>query len=50
LGRARESTPDIRLAYGGLAEVDTPEFWFAMQVAVICGFCTAINAGLKEKM
>lgn len=47
----------FRPAFGGTAEVDTPEFWFAMQAAMIAGFCTAypvnwmlIRAGLKEKM
>jgi hypothetical protein len=36
---------------------DTPEFWFMMQVAMLCGFATAypvnwwlIRAGLKERM
>jgi len=43
--------------YGGPAPVDTPEFWFAMQIAMLCGFCTAypvnwllVRAGVKEKM
>lgn len=47
----------FRPLYGGTAEVDTPEFWFAMQAAMIAGFCTAypvnwllIRAGVKEKM
>lgn len=47
----------FRRQFGGLAEVDTPEFWFAMQIAMICGFATAypvnwllVKAGLKEKM
>lgn len=47
----------FRGAYGGTADVDTPEFWFAMQIAMICGFCTAypanwllVRLGLKEKM
>ncbi len=38
-------------------EVDTVEFWFMMQIAMICGFVTAfpvnwwlIRTGLKEKM
>ena len=36
---------------------DTPEFWFMMQIAMLCGFATAypvnwwlIRAGLKEGM
>jgi len=36
---------------------DTVEFWFMMQIAMICGFLTAcpvnwwlIRAGIKEKM
>ena len=43
--------------FGGKAEVNTPEFWFAMQAAMIAGFVTAypvnwwlIRAGIKEKM
>jgi hypothetical protein len=47
----------FRRAFGGIAEVNTPEFWFAMQVAMLCGFCTAypvnwllVRAGMKEKM
>ena len=38
-------------------EVNTPEFWFMMQLAMLCGFATAypvnwwlIRKGLKEKM
>ena len=38
-------------------EVATPEFWFAMQIAMLAGFATAfptnwwlIRKGLKEKM
>ncbi|OYY79665.1 MAG: hypothetical protein B7Y43_00975 [Sphingomonas sp. 28-62-20] len=44
-------------AYGGIAEVNTPEFWFLMQLAMLGGFATAyptnwwlIRAGVKEKM
>ncbi len=47
----------FRPAYGGLAEVNTPEFWFLMQAAMLCGFVTAypvnwwlIRIGVKEKM
>lgn len=47
----------FRPAFGGTAEVDTPEFWFAIQAAMIAGFCTAypanwllIRGGVKEKM
>ena len=47
----------FRAAYGGLAKVDTPEFWFAMQIAMLAGFCTAYpvnwwlaKSGIKEKM
>ena len=46
-----------RNAFGGIAEVNSPEFWFAMQLSMLAGFCTAypvnwilIRAGLKEKM
>ena len=42
---------------GTRLRVDTVEFWFMMQIAMICGFLTAspvnwwlIRAGLKEKM
>lgn len=27
--------------FGLRATVDTPEFWFAMQIAMVAGFCTA---------
>lgn len=47
----------LRPVYGGIAQVDTPEFWFIMQVAMICGFATAypvnwwlIRIGVKERM
>lgn len=47
----------FRLSFGGLAPVASPEFWFAMQVAMLAGFCTSypinwglIRAGVKEKM
>jgi hypothetical protein len=43
--------------YGHIAAVDTPEFWFAMQLAMLAGFATAypinwwlIRNGLKEAM
>ena len=43
--------------FGTRAEVDSFEFWFAMQIAMICGFATSypvnwwlIAAGLKETM
>ncbi len=43
--------------FGHHAEVNTPEFWFAMQLAMLCGFATAypvnwwlIRTGIKEKM
>ena len=42
---------------GHRAEVDTPEFWFMMQIAMIAGFATAypvnwwlIRSGIKEEM
>lgn len=47
----------FRPLFGGFAAVNTPEFWFAMQIAMIAGFCTSfpvnwllIRAGVKEKM
>jgi hypothetical protein len=43
--------------FGGMAPVDTPEFWFAMQIAMLCGFLTSypvnwflLRAGVKEEM
>ncbi len=43
--------------YGGVAEVATPEFWFAMQIAMLAGFATAypvnwwlIRTRWKEQM
>jgi len=47
----------FRPAFGHVAEVNTPEFWFAMQLAMLAGFCTAypvnwllIRSGVKERM
>lgn len=47
----------FRLAYGGIAKVASPEFWFAMQLAMLAGFATSypvnwwlIDSGAKEKM
>ena len=47
----------FRPAYGALAPVGSPEFWFLMQLAMLAGFCTAypvnwwlVRAGLKERM
>lgn len=47
----------LRHAYGRIAAVDTPEFWFAMQLAMLAGFATAypvnwwlIRRGFKEAM
>ncbi|WP_336598778.1 DUF4396 domain-containing protein [Paraburkholderia bengalensis] len=44
-------------AYGGIAKVASPEFWFAMQLAMLAGFATSypvnwwlIRLGVKEKM
>jgi hypothetical protein len=44
-------------AYGGPATADSPEFWFVMQLAMLCGFVTSFPAnallikfGLKEAM
>ncbi|KVC20395.1 hypothetical protein WI69_08965 [Burkholderia diffusa] len=43
--------------YGGIAPVDSPEFWFAMQLAMLAGFATSypinwwlVRTGIKEKM
>lgn len=43
--------------FGVRAEVNTPEFWFAMQIAMLAGFVTSypvnwwlLRVGLKEKM
>jgi hypothetical protein len=47
----------FRPLYGGLAQADSPEFWFVMQLAMICGFATAypmnwllVRTGVKERM
>ena len=47
----------FRPAYGGIAEVASTEFWFAMQLAMLGGFATSypvnwwlIRAGVKEWM
>jgi len=44
-------------AYGGVANVASPEFWFAMQLAMFAGFAASypvnwwlIRAGVKENM
>ena len=44
-------------AYGATAKVNQPEFWFAMQIAMLFGFATSypvnwllLRAGVKEKM
>lgn len=43
--------------FGGIAPVDSPEFWFAMQIAMLAGFATSypmnwwlIRIGVKERM
>jgi len=47
----------FRPRYGGLAPVASPEFWFAMQIAMLAGFATSypvnwllVRAGWKEQM
>ncbi|APA88144.1 DUF4396 domain-containing protein [Paraburkholderia sprentiae WSM5005] len=47
----------FKRAYGGIAMVASPEFWFAMQLAMFAGFATSypvnwwlIRSGVKEKM
>jgi hypothetical protein len=47
----------FRRGYGAPLAVNTPEFWFIMQIAMLCGFVTAypvnwwlIRAGWKERM
>ncbi|MGH9466217.1 MAG: DUF4396 domain-containing protein [Terriglobales bacterium] len=47
----------FRPAFGALAPVASPEFWFAMQLAMLAGFLTSypvnwilIRSGLKERM
>ena len=47
----------FRRVLGVKLEVDTPEFWFMMQIAMLCGFATSypvnwwlLKAGIKEKM
>jgi MFS family permease len=43
--------------FGHISQVETPEFWFAMQLAMVAGFTTAyavngwlIRVGIKERM
>ena len=47
----------FRPLIGKPVDVNTPEFWFAMQIAMLCGFATSypvnwwlIEAGIKERM
>ena len=47
----------FRIGFGTELEPTSPEFWFMMQVAMICGFVTSypvnwwlIRTGIKEKM
>lgn len=47
----------FRRAYGTSAAASTPEFWFAMQLAMLCGFGTSFPAnawllrrGIKQEM
>jgi hypothetical protein len=47
----------FRPLIGRMLDVNTPEFWFTMQLAMLCGFVTGypvnwwlIEAGIKEKM
>ncbi len=47
----------FRPLLGKPIEVNTPEFWFTMQIAMLCGFVTSypvnwwlIEAGIKEEM
>ena len=47
----------FRPLLGKMLEVNTPEFWFTMQIAMLAGFVTSypvnwwlIEAGIKEKM
>jgi hypothetical protein len=47
----------FRRGLGVKLTTDTPELWFMMQIAMLCGFATAypvnwwlLKAGLKEKM
>lgn len=47
----------FRPLFGGLAPVNSPEFWFLMQLAMLAGFATSypvnwwlVSRGVKEKM
>ncbi|SEL01126.1 protein of unknown function [Sphingomonas palmae] len=47
----------LRPSFGQIAPVNSPEFWFVMQLAMVAGFVTAypvnwwlVHAGFKEKM
>jgi hypothetical protein len=47
----------FRPLYGAVAPANSPEFWLAMQLAMLCGFLTSypvnwllVAAGVKDKM
>jgi hypothetical protein len=47
----------FREVFGTRLEVNSPEFWFMMQIAMVCGFLTSypvnwwlVESGVKEKM
>ncbi|WP_338466038.1 DUF4396 domain-containing protein [Novosphingobium sp. ZN18A2] len=47
----------LKPLYGKVAPVNSPEFWFVMQIAMLAGFATAypvnwwlVRTGVKEKM
>jgi hypothetical protein len=47
----------LKPLFGQIAPVNSPEFWFAMQLAMLAGFCTSypvnwwlIRSGVKEAM
>ena len=46
----------FRPVFGAVAAVNSPEFWFTMQIAMLAGFITSypywwlIRVGIKERM
>jgi uncharacterized protein DUF4396 len=55
--RERHHFLTFREAFGVSLEIDTVEFWFMMQIAMMVGFMTSypvnwwlIRSGLKERM
>ncbi|HEV2364373.1 MAG TPA: DUF4396 domain-containing protein [Caulobacteraceae bacterium] len=41
--------PWFHRLYGALAAADAPEIWFAMQLAMLCGFATSFPVNLAAR-